>query len=909
MPGPSTVRLAGAAHPPAGCAPRRAAVTPAEAAIPAPPRLPLALPRSGLSDEARLALRQLLEDHARELALAFAAGAEARVLAAARAELVSRVVAQVWTLHLGAPAGLALFAQGGFGRGRLFPHSDVDLLVLTQGDSAPSSRGLERVFAVLWDLGLKPAQAVRTQAGQRALAAQDLSVFTAMLEARWLAGDAALVAAPARLARDEELWPLPAFLDARRAEQAQRRARRGDDSYRLEPDLKDGTGGLRHLDMLYWLGLRVGAPATLAGLVGAGLIDAAAAHDLDAAEALLARDRYALHLLAGRAEERLLFEHQRALARQLGYRDAADALAVERFMQGYYRAAAGIAALVDEAVARLDARQHPPPPAVPLDAHWQRLGSALEPRDPGLIARRPAALLEGARWLDADAGIQHFSAETVRAARAVLHEAMLEDALAHDPAALRAFDQLLRRGAAAPAALTALARIGALGALIPAFATVSGRMQYDLFHIYTVDEHTLRVLAQLAAFAAPAAAERFALAHDLWARQRALPVLLLAALFHDIAKGRGGDHSVLGEGEVRSFARQLGWPQQDTEDVCFLVREHLLLSQTAQRQDIGDPQVVARFAARAGSLPRLEMLYLLTVADIIGTSPALWNGFKDRLLADLYHAARRVLSGDADAADAAALAARCRAQALALLTGQGHPAAAVEALWRDFPEAAFVRQQPEQVAWQSAAVLAAAGALPVLAAHPDSVRGGLELFFLAGDRDGLFATVTAVLEREGYSVQEARILGTRSGLALDSFVLLDAQGGAGSAARARHLCTCLDAALRGAPPSRARHRLPRRLRHFQRTPRIVFEPSTQAGRTRLAVRASDRPGLLADIAKAFLDCAVRVHDARIATFGDRAEDFFELSDRHDQPLDAPRQVMLRTALERHLSPPLADETA
>ncbi len=882
---------------------RRAAVTRAEAAIPAPPRLPLALPRSGLSDEARLALRQLLEDHARALALAFAAGAEARVLAAARAELVGRVVAQVWTLHLGAPAGLALFAQGGFGRGRLFPHSDVDLLVLTQGDSAPSSRGLERVFAVLWDLGLEPAQAVRTQAGQRALAAQDLSVFTAMLEAHWLAGDAALVAAPARLAQDEELWPLPAFLDARRAEQAQRRARRGDDSYRLEPDLKDGPGGLRHLDMLYWLGLRMGAPATLAGLVGAGLLDAAAAHELDAAEALLARDRYALHLLAGRAEERLLFEHQRALARQLGYRDAADALAVERFMQGYYRAAASVAALVDEAVARLDARQHPPSPAVPLDARWQRRGAALEPRDPGLIARRPAALLEGACWLDADAGIQHFSAETARAARAVLHEAVLEDALARDPDALRAFDRLLRRGAAAPAALTALARIGALGALIPAFATVSGRMQYDLFHIYTVDEHTLHVLAQLAAFAAPAATEQFALAHALWARQRALPVLLLAALFHDIAKGRGGDHSVLGEDEVRGFARQLGWPQEDIEDVCFLVREHLLLSQTAQRQDIGDPQVVARFAARVGSVARLEMLYLLTVADIIGTSPSLWNGFKDRLLADLYHAARRVLSGDADAADAAALAARCRARALALLTEQGHPATSVAALWRDFPEAAFVRQQPEQVAWQSAALLAAAATLPVVAAQANSVRGGLELFFLAADRDGLFATVTAALEREGYSVQEARILGTPSGRALDSFVLLDAHGGAGSAERAAHLCARLEAALRSARRPRAQRSLPRRLRHFQRAPRIRFEAADNPARTRLALRASDRPGLLADIAEAFLECAVRVHDARIATFGDRAEDYFELSDRSDRALDDAARARLAHMLEQRLGAP------
>ena len=888
---------------------RRAGVSgpSARATIPPPPRLPAAVPRSGLSAEAQLALRQLLEDHARALAHAFAGGADARALTAARAALVARVVAQVWTLHLGEPHGLAVFAQGGFGRGRLFPYSDVDLLVLAAGDAVPASRGLERVFAVLWDLNLKPAQAVRTLEEQRRLSAGDLSIYTAQLEARWLAGDEALADAPRRLRRPDP-WSAPAFLAARLQEHAGRHTRRGGDPFRLEPDLKEGPGGLRHLDLLYWLGLHAGVPPQWSRLQRAGWVDSAAAAALAAAEDELLRDRYALHLLAGRAEERLLFDHQRTLASRLGHADAEGVLGVERFMQGYYRAATTVAALVDEAVARHADRLHPPPPPRALDALWQRRGHALEPRDAEALRRQPALLLAGARWLDADAGIEAFGVEAARAARLALAQ-QPAGALAQDADALRAFDALLARGAAAAAALRQLARLGVLAALLPAFARVSGRMQYDLFHLYTVDEHTLRVLDQLAAFAAPAAAGEFGLAHALWMQAGDPAVLLLAALFHDIAKGRGGDHSVLGESDVRAFAQRLGWPPARVEDAAFLVREHLLLSQTAQRQDIGDPQVVARFAARVGSLPRLEMLYLLTVADIIGTSPALWNGFKDCLLADLYHAARRQLSGEPDAVDAAALARRCRADALRRLAAQGVAADAARTLWHDFPEAAFVRQRPEQLAWQTAAVLAAGGALPVLAAQPDSVRGGLELFFLVGDRDGLFATVTAVLEREGYSVQEARILGTPSGRALDSFVLLDAQGGAGSAAHARHLCARLDAALRGAPLPRARHRLPRRLRHFQRMPRVVFEPSTQVGRTRLAVRASDRPGLLADIAQAFLDCAVRVHDARIATFGDRAEDFFELSDRHDQPLDAPRQAALRAALERHLSPTPADETA
>ncbi|EQD45182.1 PII uridylyl-transferase, partial [mine drainage metagenome] len=405
-------------------------------AIPPLPRLPEAVPRSGLSDEARLALRQLLGDYARALALAFDAGAEARALGAAHGALVSRVVAQVWRLHLGEPARLALFAQGGFGRGRLFPHSDVDLLVLARDESSfLASRGLERVFTVLWDLGLKPAQAVRTLAAQHALAAQDLSVFTAQMEARWLAGDRAMAGLPAALMTDTTLWPPPRFLAARMQEQAQRRAQRGDSSYRLEPDLKDGPGGLRQLDLLYWLGLRMGLPRDLSALTREGLLDAAAAAALESAEALLARDRYALHLQAARAEERLLFDHQRALAQQLGYRDDAGALAVERFMQDYYRAAASVETLVDEAAARLAARLDPPPPPIALDADWQRRGAVLEPRATDLFHQHPAALVEGALRLDAEAGIRAFSADAARAMRSALH-ALPPAALAHDADAL-----------------------------------------------------------------------------------------------------------------------------------------------------------------------------------------------------------------------------------------------------------------------------------------------------------------------------------------------------------------------------------------------------------------------------------------------------------------------------------------
>jgi len=871
-------------------------------ALPPLPRLPVAVPRSGVSAEARQALRQLLGDVDRALATAFRDGADASALARRRGESVARIVAHVWTACLGEVTGAALFAVGGFGRGLLFPYSDVDLLALVQAPESARLRALEQFFATLWDIGLKVGHAVRDPAQCRALAARDASVFTSLLDAHRLAGDPSFDARLRAIVEDPGLWPPQAYLAARLTERDARHARFDDTAYNLEPNLKDGPGGLRTLDSLRWMGRRLAHANDLSDMVAEGLLDPAEQAVLEQSETVLRRYRYALHLEAGRPEERLLFDYQRALAARLGFEDEhAKNLGVEQFMQGYYRAASQVERLGVQVAERFEEMLEPPGEAAPVGTDFVRYGKRLAAIDPQLFMRRPAALVEIFIARMDQPGVVGFSADTMRR----IHQATAVhgEALADAPQVLATFLQLLRRGAPAVEALWRMNRHGLLAAILPAFGKVFGRMQYDLFHVYTVDEHTLRVLRNLARFADTASQREFPLGCEIWSGLPVPEVMLLAGLFHDIAKGRGGDHSVLGEQDARAFCTRLGLPPGDVEQVAWLVRWHLLMSTTAQRQDITDPDVVQRFAQVVGNRERLGQLYLLTVADIIGTSPRLWNGWKDRLLADLYTSTRYALRSDVELPrDIGVRVRECSEYALALLLNEGHAEDDVVRTWADFPQLSFLRHRPEQIAWQTSAILRAHGALPLVAVHPLSVRGSTELFVYTPDRDGLFATVTAVLDRLRFSVMESRILSSPTGMALDTFLLLDADSQQPvSMVRAEELQQRLQRALAqsaGVQPSK--RGMSRHQKHFQTTPQISFHAA--GDRTQLALVGTDRPGLLAAVAQVMLATGVRVHDARIATFGERVEDFFQLTDRHDAPLDEALQERLLQALLERIGP-------
>lgn len=876
------------------------------AALPALPRLPAAVPRAGVSDDARLALRQLLGDADRLLAEAFRAGVPVDELIRARCEAVAGVVAHVWTACMGDTPRMALYAVGGFGRGELFPYSDVDLLVLTQGEfPAAKVRALESFFARLWDIGLKPGHALRTVEECRAAAVQDETIYTSLLDARRMAGDVGIDAGLDALLNAADIWPGDAYLQAKARDREQRYARFNDTAYNLEPNLKDGPGGLRALHLIHWLGRRLFQAGTLAELVARGMVSSAEAEAAEQARQLLSRIRFGLHLAAGRAEERLLFDYQRALATQFGFTDEHGRnLAVEQFMQGYYRAAIGNDRLVDRFVQRAEEALNPDPnpPAERLSLDFVSVNGRLDCDPPDLLLKRPAALIDLFRiW------IEHPQLKGLRADVPMRIEQALQrhaGDLADDADVNTAFVRLLRKGAPAVDAISRMNYYGVLAKYLPAFGRIVGRMQYDLFHMYTVDEHTMRVLRNVARFDDPETCTEFAHANEVWKRLSKPELLLLAALFHDIAKGRGGNHSILGETDAREFCTRLGLLDAQVELVAWLVRWHLMMSETAQRKDVNDPQVVHEFAGRVGDWDHLDYLYLLTVADISGTSTKLWNSWKDKLLSDLYVNTRFMLRGGLESPPhVAALIRECRDQARALLIEQGMQAATIERLWQDFPDEAFLRFAAEEIAWQTSVIEQARGSTaPLVRVEPEGLHGTSEVFVHALDREGLFAVVTAVLDRMRFSVHDARIVTLRSGMSLDSFLVLETDGSALSdPLRIQRLQRALTEVLSRAP-YRAELRLrpsPRPLRHFHVAPRISFDKAP-GGRTQLALVCSDGPGLLARLAKVLHECGIRVHDARIATFGERVEDFFQISDADDRPLDEAACERLRSALLEQL---------
>ncbi len=819
-------------------------------------------------------------------------------LLAARTQAVDAQVRAAWVRCIDDAAPLALFAVGGYGRGELFPQSDIDLLVLAEADAQQAhGEALARLFALLWDAGLPVGHAVRSLDDCTRAAAEDITVLTALLEARPLVAGADAIAAVRAAIAPERIWPPRDYFLAKREEQRLRHARFGDTSDNLEPNLKEGPGGLRDVQTLRWMALRVLGAHDLAPLVALGQLGADEWATLTRERRALARLRWGLHLVAGRREERLRFDHQKTLATRLGHVDADGSLAVEQMMQGFYRSAGLVWRINDRLLQRFEEQLDGEAVPESLDAHFElRRGylAARDPRWPHVDAAQVFALF--ATWA-AHPEVRGLHSRTARALAEALPGIPTYAAAGVE---LRAALLALLRGPQPVETLARLARLGVLGRWLPAFAAVSGRMQFDLFHVYTVDQHTLAVLKNLAGFASGVADKRFAIAHEIWPWLRKPELLLLAGLFHDIAKGRGGDHSELGAVDAREFCSAHGLSEADAELVAWLVQQHLLMSTTAQKQDISDPDVIHRFATRVADRQRLDYLYLLTCADIAGTSPKLWNGWKDRLLADLYTATRLALRRGLEHPVAAAeCIAETRAAARAWLLERGIDADEIAALFAAMPEEGFLRGRPDQVAWQAAGLRGVGADASRVAARPlGAEAGALEVFVHAPDRDGLFAAIVATLDRLGLAIQQARLLDGPGGKVFDTFEVIPAEGrhAVATAEVEQRIAGAL--ALADLDTIRpARRAQPRHLRHFRIAPQVAFSDTDDGRRTRLSLVCTDRPGLLADVTQVLRAQRLRVHDARIATFGERAEDVFQITDERDQPLlDATQRQALHDAL-------------
>lgn len=849
------------------------------------------------------ALREARTGADNALHQAFVAETDIRELVHARAWVMEQLVLIAWERLAPDDADLELAAVGGFGRGELHPHSDVDLLILrTEADDRPDrSDALERFVQVLWDADLHPGQSVRTLADCIDEARRDVGVATNLMEARLLAGRGELFAAMREATDPPALWPANEFYAAKVAEQEQRHAQHEDTIYNLEPNLKEGPGGLRDIQMIGWVTNRHFATSTLHGLVEHGFLSEREHDDLVEGRDYLWSVRWALHELAGRAEERLLFEYQRRLAEHFGFGDPTESnQPVEQFMQGYYRNVMQLARLNERLLQSFDeellvGRKHLP--SADIDDHFRLRHGYLELKNPHAFVIQPDLIMRLFLVLSENPDIRGVRAATIRLVREHLY--LIDDDYRTDPDILDAFLRLLKSARLVYSQLARMNRYGVLAALLPPFGQITGRMQFDLFHVYTVDQHTLFVIRNLRRFAYSKYPDQFGHAIEVFTRIERPEVLYLGALFHDIAKGRGGDHSELGAEDARAFVNRLNMPDEDRDLVVWLVREHLLMSRTSQREDISDPDVVNRFAQRVGTRRRLDHLFVLTVADIAATSPKLWNSWKDSLLWELYGATCDALSrGPDQAVDRQASVAETRAEALRLLIDRGAEAGDIEQLWGQLPDAAFLRLDAEQLVWTSSEVVAAES-LPLVACRRLADKGISEVFIHAEDFAGLFAVVARELDRMQLNILAARVVTSHDARSWDIFQVMDANGQPLNHSDAARLRQSLaeQLSIKQVRPLAPRP-VPRRLQPFMGRAEIKLNGFD--GKTKLEIAATDRPGLLSAIAEALVARGVRLYDARVATFGQRVEDVFLIADREGQPLNDEASRELEAELRSRL---------
>jgi len=850
-------------------------------------------------------LRGTLVEGDRELARRFQAQEPIEALVHDRAALVDALVVRAWQLHAGSAVGpAALLAVGGYGRGELLPCSDVDVMVLLPQGSDPAwIAPLERFLALLWDIGLETGHSVRTIDDCRQEALADLGVATTLFEARLLAGPPALFDAMRRALAPDRLWSVRDFFDGKVAEQAERHHRFHDTAYNLEPNVKQGPGGLRDIQTIGWVAKRHFGVDSLGDLALSGFLAPRELAQLEAAQSWLWRVRFALHLVSGRREDRLLFDHQIRLARMFGYEDATYTLAVEQFMQRYYRTAMQVSwfnelllqQFREEIIADRGA------PALPLGGQFQERDESLEAVSDDVFARQPSALLELFLVLQQNPRLRGVRARTIRLVAESLW--LIDEEFRQNPRNHRLFLEILRAPAGVTHELRRMNLYGVLGRYIPAFGRIVGRMQYDLFHAYTVDAHTLFVVSNLRRFALERYDHEFPkLAHIF----RALPkpeLAYLAAIFHDIAKGRGGDHSDLGAVDAEAFCLEQGLSRYDARLVAWLVRHHLKLSITAQKQDISDPQVVNAFARDVGDQARLDYLYVLTVADVRGTNPKLWNGWKATLFDELYERVKQALRrGLESPLDRDQLIAETQALAREQLAAAGVASEECERVWATLTDAYFLRHSAAEVAWHTARIAARApgdtSPLVAVAEHPGRGGATVVLVYTHGRRHS-FARATAALDQQGLSIQDARITPTADGGSLDAYLVLEDTGQPITdrermAGIERQLARALAERHAQAPP--VTRRVPRQVRMFTTPTQVSFSADPDPGRTLVEVVAGDRPGLLSEIGQVFWDQKVELHGAKIMTVGERAEDVFTVTDENGRRLEPARCQALADAL-------------
>ncbi len=838
-----------------------------------------------------------------EMDAQYRGGAEVWQIVRTRARLVDLLLQGIWQHGWPLEVPAALVAVGGYGRGELHPYSDIDILVLVK--HTPAEADVERIrqfVTFLWDIGLEVGHSVRTPAECQREARNDVTVMTNLMESRFLAGEKPLLEEMNRRISPASIWKSKAFYRAKMEERARRYERFEDTAYALEPNLKEGPGGLRDIQLVGWIARRHYGVERLDTLADEGLLTREEVSALKAGRNKLWEIRYHLHKLAGRREDRISFDAQRRLAEEFGYSDQGEHnLAVEQFMQSYFRAVTHVRRVCDLLLQHFEeviegegllTRE------VQLDRHFSSYAGYLQLREEDLFEREPFRMLEMFLVLQREASLKGIRANTLR----LMYQALKtrQTRLRRDPRSHEMFMRILQQKEGIYTQLQNMNQYGVLAAYLEDFGHIVGRMQYDLFHVYTVDQHTLFVIRNMRRFSLAKYREQFPYACQALDQINRPELLYLAGLFHDIAKGRGGDHSELGAEIALKYARTAGMAEVDGKLVAWLVRNHLLFSVTAQREDISDPEVIHRFAKRVGDMHHLNYLFVLTVADIWGTNPSLWNSWRASLLRDLYASTRRaLLRGLENPLDREERIETARSLIRRDLAEEGElDHQRLEAVWKEYPELAFIRFSVDQAEWHTR-LLMQHRQLPIIDARYVEKRATTEIVVVDEDRKGLFVNIMSALDRLRLNVVHARLLPLASGRVLDMFVVLDPmEPNEERLARIRQQIGEALARKEAVAPVET-GMLTRKHKQFGTRILARFYPQEEHA-TLLELVLSDRPRLLSQVAQAFHDAGMRVLDAKITTFGDRVEDYFVLQNHAGQPLSDAEQEALEELLHERL---------
>ncbi|MDP4532765.1 [protein-PII] uridylyltransferase [Marinobacter salarius] len=846
-----------------------------------------------------VAARELLKERYNADAEAFRQGADVRALVHSRSGTLDTVLALIWNRYaFAASADISLVAVGGYGRGELHPHSDIDLLILTRsGIEENWQEDLGAFITLLWDLKLDIGHSVRSIQESMDAAREDVTILTNLLETRTIAGPDDLRDELSHQVYSDAISSDRDYFIAKREEQKQRHAKYGDTEYNLEPNVKGSPGALRDIQTIGWITKRHFGLQNIADLTRFSILTEEEHRILLQGETFLWRLRFGLQLIADRNENRLLFDHQRALAQMLGYKDEGKRLGVELMMQSYYRTVLALAELTDVILQYYDEAilgAGSDDDILPLNKRFQIRNYYIEAVNNQVFAYAPYAIMEIFVLMAQHPEIKGIRATTIRSLRA--HRHLIDDAFRSDLAVTSLFMELLRTPHALDQTLSAMKKYNVLGRYLPEFGQIIGQMQHDLFHIYTVDAHTMRVIRNMVRLDSADARNEYPLASRLIHRLPKLETLYIAGLYHDVAKGRGGDHSELGAIDVESFCERHHLSERDTQLASWLVENHLLMSMTAQRKDISDPDIIHGFARAVPSQVHLDYLYVLTVCDISATNPKLWNTWRASLLRQLYIETKRALRrGSETPVDRQEWVRATQSEAREILHAQNMTDEQIDGIWETLDEDYFLQDSTVDIAWQTAAIIRHGDDPDPLVLIRDT-RGGptdgySQIIIYMSDRIDLFAATTAVLEQLNLNIVDARISSSEGPFSISSYIVLDEKGkplGIDPARKDRVRVRLIEELDDPEDyPDIIHRRTPRQLKHFAFPTEVTFSNDTINQRTVMEVITPDRPGLLARVGQVLLEHRVRLTNAKIATLGERVEDVFFVTDEHGEQISDP----------------------